>query len=223
MAYRRTATAAVLPLGDELTRALAGIGISLASKAAADPNIEDTLLAAAVEGMEHDDLRVLALLTTWLSVHATWVNVDRLTRAVAAHESLRVRAFWSAVARWLHKDRRFARLARLYRGPRVDLLRVGTDFQVKRRGEDERFTSTCLRVPAGVLRDRKHDVLAPPELVRRHRGYRQRVLMGPSYRADMWAALDANPALSAAELARQTYGSFATAWQVKNDYRLLAA
>jgi len=47
--------------------------------------------------------------------------------------------------------------------------------------------------------------------------------MGPSHRADMWAALDANPSLSAAELARQTYGSFATAWQVKNDYRLLAA
>ncbi|MFH0900063.1 MAG: hypothetical protein V2A73_05485 [Pseudomonadota bacterium] len=216
------ATAALLS-GDELTRALVGIGISLASKATSDPNIEDALLGAAVEGVEHDDLRVLALLTTWLGVHSTWVNVDRLTRAVAAHESSRVWAFWSAVAKWLHKDRRFARLARLYRGPRVDLLRVGTDFQVKRSGEDERFASTCLRVPAGVLRDRKHDVLAPPELARRHRGYRQRVLMGPSYRADMWAALDANPSLSAAELARKTYGSFATAWQVKNDFRLLAA
>jgi len=223
MAFRRSAGAAVLPSSDVLTRALAGIGIQLASKATLSPNIEDTLLAASIEGVEHDNLRVLALLTTWLGVHATWANVDRLTRAVAAHESLRVRAFWSAVARWLHQDRRFARLGRLYRGPRVDLLRVGTDFQVKRRGEDERFASSCLCVPAGLLRDRKQDVLAPSKLARRHRGYRQRVLMGPSYRADMWAALDANPALSATELARQTYGSFATAWQVKNDYRLLAA
>jgi uncharacterized phosphosugar-binding protein len=46
--------------------------------------------------------------------------------------------------------------------------------------------------------------------------------MGPSYRDDMWAARDANPSLSVAERASQTYGSFATAWQVKNDDRLLA-
>ncbi|MDD5306951.1 MAG: hypothetical protein PHU25_06470 [Deltaproteobacteria bacterium] len=222
MAYRRTAAAAVLQTGDALTHALVGIGINLASKPTPGRNIEDTLLAASVEGVDHGDLRLLALLTTWLGVHVPWVNVDRLTRAVVAHESPRVRVYWSAVARWLHKDRRFARLARLYRGPRVDLLPVGTDFQVRRRGEDERFASTCLCVPAGVLRDRKHDVLTPAQLARRHHVYRQRVLMGPSYRADMWAALDAEPSLSAAELARRTYGSFATAWQVKNDYRLLA-
>ena len=52
--------------------------------------------------------------------------------------------------------------------------------------------------------------------------YRRRVLLGPSYRADMWAALDANPALSAAELARRTYGSFATAWHVLQDWAVLA-
>lgn len=35
--------------------------------------------------------------------------------------------------------------------------------------------------------------------------------------------LERHPALSAAELARRTYGSFATAWQVKRDWNLLAA
>jgi hypothetical protein len=44
--------------------------------------------------------------------------------------------------------------------------------------------------------------------------------MGPSYRADMWAALARNPSLSAAALARKTYGSFATAWQVKSDFAI---
>lgn len=47
--------------------------------------------------------------------------------------------------------------------------------------------------------------------------------MDPSYRADMWATLELDPTLSASELARQTYGSFATAWQVKHDRELLAA
>jgi len=45
--------------------------------------------------------------------------------------------------------------------------------------------------------------------------------MGPSYRADMWAELDQDPSLSAAKLARRAYGSFATAWHVKQDWEVL--
>jgi hypothetical protein len=51
--------------------------------------------------------------------------------------------------------------------------------------------------------------------------YRARVAIGPTYRADMWAALDRDPTLSAAALARRTYGSFATAWHTRRDYSLL--
>ena len=130
-------------------------------------------------------------------------------------------AFWSALARWQSNDRRYARLAKIHRGPRIDLLTTGTDFQIKRHSEDPRFARTALRVPANVLRDRPADVLTPSELARRHRGYRWRVMIGPSYRADMWAALDGDPTLSAAKLARRAYGSFATAWHVKKDHSIV--
>lgn len=223
MAYRRVIAPPALLTGDELTSAMVGIGMNFAAAPMKDPNIEDTLLAASVEGMEHDDLRVLAVLVTWLGVHHSRINADRLIRAVTSLESPRVRAFWAAVAQWLDKDRRLARLLDLHDGPRVDVLRVGTDFQVRRKGEDSRFHDTVLRVPAGVLRDRIDDVLSPAELAKRHCTYRHRVLMGPNYRADMWAALESDPSLSPAELARRTYGSFATAWQVKQDFELLAA
>src|SRR6266851_5327514 len=46
--------------------------------------------------------------------------------------------------------------------------------------------------------------------------------MGPTYRADVWVALEAAPHLSVAELARRTYASFATAWQAKQDFEILA-
>ena len=223
MAYRRVAVPAELLDGEDLTAAMVGIGMNFAADAAGEPNIEDTLLAASEEGMERDDLRVLAVLVTWLQIHHPWVNADRLTRAVRTHSSSRVRCFWAAVARWLHRDRRLLRLGEVYDGPRVDLLRTGTGFQVRRRGEDARFVGGPLRAPAGVLRDRPSDVLSVAELAKRHRTYRCRVLMGPSYRADMWAALELDPTLSPSELARQTYGSFATAWQVKRDWNLLAA
>jgi hypothetical protein len=200
---------------------MVGIGMNFAAEATAQPNIEDTLLFASIEAMDHDDLRVLAILVTWFGVNAPWVNADRLIKLVSQHKSPRVHALWSALARWQERDRRFARLIRLHRGPVLDLLAVGTDFQIRRHGEDPRFNGTSLRVPANVLRDRAADVLSPANLARRHRAYRYRIMMGPSYRADMWAALEAEPHLSAADLARKTYGSFATAWNVRRAFAML--
>lgn len=218
MAHSRAIAPAQSPSGDALTADLVGIGLLVGGEGSRDPNIEDTLLAASVEGLERDDLRVLAVLVTWFGVHAAHVNADRLTRLVALQASKRVRAFWSALARWHAADRRFSRLARAYGGPRLHLLSAGTDFQVARHGEDPRFAGSKLRVPGNVLRDRPADVLRPAELARTHAAYRWRLVIGPGYRADMWAALERKPDLSAAALARATYGSFATAWQARKDF-----
>jgi hypothetical protein len=222
MAFKRIRTPAEPLQGEGLTSAMAGIGMNFAARATPSANIEDTVLAASVAGMVQDDFRVLSVLVTWLETHSAWINVDRLTHLVLTHPSLRVRLFWSGVAVWLGKDRRLARMAKSYGGPRVDLLATGTDFHIRRSGEDLRFKDGPMRIPAGILRNRAADVLTPVELARVHTTYRRRILLGPSYRADMWAELDANPTLSAAELARRTYGSFATAWHVRQDWDVLA-
>ena len=221
MAFKRP-TSPTPPLeGIALTAAMAGIGLAFAAEPAPNPNIEDTLLAASIAGLEHDDLRVLAILTTWLEVHAAWINADRLTRIVAHHPGARVRAYWSTMGHFLGKDRRFARLAQAYTAPPMDLLVTGMAFHLSRSGEDARFASGPLRVPAGILRNRATDVLSPAELARLHPAYRCRIQLGPSYRADLWADLEQNPSLSPSALARRNYGSFATAWHVQRDWNLL--
>ncbi len=221
MAYQRKEIPRNLPVGDELTSSLVGIGMCFASSQIRNPSIEDTLIAASVEGVEGSDFRLLSVLTTWLGIHFLWINVDRLYRAlkICGHE--RVYPYWAAIGYWQKKDRRFLRLSRIYSGKRVDLLPTESDFQIGRHGEDARFEGSPLRVPKGTLRDRRQDVLSPRDLAKLHTTYRQRVLQGPSYRADMWADIEASPELSAAELARRTYGSFATAWRVKKDWALL--
>jgi hypothetical protein len=151
------------------------------------------------------------------------VNVDRLTHLVSEQPAERVRALWSALARWQEKDRRYVRLTKLYSGPQQDLLHLGTEFQITRHGVDLRFSGSALRVPTNELRSRLGDVLSPADLAKRHRAYHYRVMMGPSYRADLWAALERNPELSSAALARKTYGSFATAWRVKREFAVLAS
>jgi hypothetical protein len=223
MPFSRAELPSIIPSSDSLTASMAGIGFNFGVAPASDPNIEDTLFFASAEAIDKDDLRVLAMLVTWFGVHHEWVNADRLTKLVARHGSERVRALWTALVIWQAKDRRFARLGRTYDGPRVDLLATGAQFRISLRGEDRRFAGTCLRVPAGVLRERDADVLSPAELARYHSAYRCRVMMGANYRADLWAALEAAPSLSSAELARRTYSSFATAWQAKRDFSLLSA
>ena len=224
MAFSR-ATAPATPLEpDELAARMVGIGMNFAATAEVDADIESTLVHASALGMDDGDLRVLAVLTTWLGVHQTRVNADLLVRLVSTHPSERVCAHWAAVATWLKQDRRLARLAR-HEAP-IELLPTGTEFPIKRRGEDPRFSGSSLRVPNGTLRDRIEDVLSPEALVRRHAGYRNRVRMGPTFRADAWTALEHAPDASIADIAdiaRNASCSFATAWQAAQDYRLLCA
>jgi hypothetical protein len=221
MAFSRPNSPCASLKGDALTAAMAGIGMAFAATPMPNPNIEDTLLAASVEGLEHDDLRVLALLTTWVEVHHPWINADRLIRLISQYPGSRVKTYWCAMGMYLAKDRRFARLTRVHAGPPMDLLSTGTAFHLGRSGEDPRFVGGPLRVPAGILRNRIGDVLSPAELARIHGAYRARIQLGPSYRADLWADLERNPNLSATALARRNYGSFATAWHVQRDWKLL--
>lgn len=221
MAFSRRLALRERPDDDALTHDMVGIGMNFAAEPNGVAPIEETLVHASSLGMDDGDLRVLSVLTTWLGAHAAHTNADRLVRCVSEHPSARVRAYWAAVAHWLGKDRRFARLAKLHAGPAVDLLPVGTEFQIARRGEDERFARSVLRVPAGSLRDRSADVLSPESLVRRHAGYRNRVRMGPTWRADVWTVLERDPDLSVAEVARRAGCSFAAAWQVVQDFTLL--
>jgi hypothetical protein len=223
MGFNRLASIGERPEESSLTRDMAGIGMNFAVAPNPNPLIEETLVFASCLGMDDHDLRVLAVLTTWLAIHHPRINLDRLVRSLSAQSSERVRSYWAAIGTWLAKDRRFTRLRSLYDGPPLDLLPIGTDFQIARRGEDDRFRNSSLRVPAGTLRERDSDVVPPEILVCRHATYRNRVIMGPTWRADVWTVLDSDPDLSVAEVARRVGTSFATAWHVVQDHRLLTS
>ena len=90
--------------------------------------------------MERDQFRELSLLTQWWGLHASLVNADRLYELVSRHSSKRVRAYWAALASQKRTDPRFRRFVGLMEaGKEVHLLRVGSAFQLARRGEDVRF------------------------------------------------------------------------------------
>jgi hypothetical protein len=221
MTFKRILAPESFATGNELTRQMMGIGIKIGSIGRSEnPNIEDTIVAAVLEGVE-GDYRVLSLISDWFEVHRDRVNVDRLLQLVKGNSSIKLRAFFSAIGKMFGSDPRFLRLSRCYRGRQVDLLDDETEFLLNRNGEDERFKDTALRVPKLTLRHRLEDIETPAELASKHRDYYYRILIGSSYRADMVSLLERVPALTPSEVARRTYGSFQTAWCVKNDLELI--
>ncbi|MGK5088357.1 hypothetical protein WDW86_12425 [Bdellovibrionota bacterium FG-2] len=224
MAHKRVLMPSEFATGEKLTAEMVNIGVRFAatptSHGAKAANIEDTLMAASIEGIILEDYRVLSLLVDWLGIHIERVNADRLIRMVQLFDDKRVRAFWAAVAQWQSRDWRFKRLQLLHQKPRIDLA-AGTDYQLQKYGEDKRFENTVLRVPHKLLRQRVDDILSPRDLAQKHLAYHYRVMIGPSYRADMWALLERSPGLTPTELARQSYGSFPTAWEVRRDWMIL--
>jgi hypothetical protein len=186
-----------------------------------EPNIEDTLVAASIEGIVREEIRILALLVDWIDIHADRINVDRLTKLVAALPQKTVRAFWAGIAHWQSTDPRMKKLLRVHPKQRVDLLPDGGNFLIHRDGEDERFVGSPFRVAAKTLRHRPSDILSPIELAMKHAAYRWRVVIGPTYRADMWALLEKESTLKPHEIARRSYGSWPTAWAVKRDWATL--
>lgn len=221
MSYLRKKLPQYIWTEEQFNQALAGIGFNLFGAANFEANIEDTIYFASIRGMENDDLRVLSMTVLWLERHHARLNAARITDILLAEKKPRVLVFWAAVAYWL-KDRRFARLNSLYQGADVELLRTGNSFQISRNGEDQRFIGGPLKVPDKILRSRLTDIFTAEQLAAKHNTYRWRLIAGPHFRSDMIAELEQHPELTATELARRSYGSFATAWQVKQDLELVS-
>jgi len=222
MAHKRVLMPSQFATGAALTADMVALGMRFAaSPSTKEPNIEDTIVAASLEGIIHEDYRTLSLLVDWFAIHYERVNVDRLVKMVHLIENQRVKAFWAALAYWQRHDWRLLKLQKIYTQPRLDLMEKGTEFQMGKYGEDERFAGSALRVPAQLLRHRLEDIFTPHELAKKHRAYYFRVMIGPGYRADMWALIERKPDLTPAEIARRTYGSFPTAWEARRDWMIL--
>ncbi len=222
MSFKRVLHPLEFATGNKLTSDLVGIGFRLAAPTPnEEPNIEDTLVAASIEGIVREDFRVLALLVDWLSIHVDRVNVDRLTKLVASLPYKPVKAFWAGIAHWQRTDPRMKKLRKVHPKQRVDLLAEGGDFLIQRNGEDERFAGSPFRVAAKTLRHRPSDILSASDLAKKHAAFRWRIVIGPSYRADMWALLEADSELKPTDVAKRSYGSWPTAWSVKRDWGAL--
>ena len=224
----------VIKIGKSLDSDLRAIGFNLGGgKKSTDPNIEASIISASIEAVNNKDNRMGGLLVDWITIHYLRVNVDRLTKFVFSlsdSDYKFVKIFWCANAQRLFiKDQRFKRLSELYSGKRLNFadrfVKKGqkkvTKMLIEIKGEDERFKKTCIRVPKGYFSERPKQIFPVSVIAKNHLSYRYRVMMGSSYRADLWALLDSNPSISAYALGKKAHCSYRTAYIAKKDYELL--
>lgn len=222
MSFKRVILPEKFFTGDELTRAMAGIGMRVStSSPLKNPNIEDVLLSASLEGLDKN-WRTLSLVVDWFQKHSSIINVDRLTRAlIELKDNKLLLAFWSALAKNTGHDLRFKRMRGLYKGKPILLGEQSSELLIKRNGKDERFQKSRILVPKNLLRDRPSDILDIRELVKTHLGVYYRVLVGSTYRADCFMELNIKNK-TASETAKQSYSAFKTAWDAKNDWNIIS-
>lgn len=224
----------IIKTGKVLDNDLRAIGFNLSGKKKSiDPNIESVIISASIEAINNKDNRIGGLLVDWISVHYLRINVDRLTKftfSLSDKEYKFVKIFWYANAQRLFiRDQRFKRLSQLYKKRRFNFadrfIKKGqqrvTKTLIEIKGEDERFKKTCIRVPKGYFPERPHQIFPVSLIAKNHLPYHYRVMMGSSYRADLWALLESDPNISAYALGKKAHCSYRTAYMTKKDYELL--
>lgn len=210
--------------GQELNKALVGLGFLLSSNSKKNMNIEHILISIVKEvfsdGLAYD-LRLLGLFVNWIEVHSSQINANRFIKLTYALKSPLAIKFLAGVFEYV-KDVRFKKfVAENSPKRRVHFLK-NSNFLLKKNGEDKRFKGTRLIVHSKALPNRPELILSPELLSKKHLYYRYRVLLGPTYRADIIAHLTVDENLSPAELARCHFTNYQTSYRAKKDFQIFS-
>ncbi len=185
-------------------------------------DIEQTLLEVTAQAQK--DYRLLSVLMTWIQIHGEQVIVEKLFKRAKkldplagayAPEILNGMAVWATVCKmekWKkcisgdpkHTyliDEEITHSFEAYSGLKPEWLKYG------------------VKVPEKMIRIRASDVLSPLELASTHHQYRNRLIYGASWRADIITAIQAGYR-SPTEIARSIGCSYEPAYRVLKDYSI---
>ena len=201
-----------------LNHKLAAIGVRLAGIPAESPapDLEATLLDASSTAC-HDG-RLESIEFSWIHVHAAHVLVEKLQKQLR-HADPVTRLMWSALAACAVKQgqHKWRKVIEVPTRP-VQLFPGNVEASaLSLKGPEPWLAEYHILVPAGRLRIRESDILTIEELARMNRQYRNRLLYGASWRADIITAIEEGAATASA-IVRQTGCSYEPAHRIRKEY-----
>jgi hypothetical protein len=183
-------------------------------------DLEETLIRGAFEA--RSDFRLLSVLLTWISVHGNYVIVEKFSKKREAFEKVqgtnRVLDLMAAqaVVCGFHKWKKLIRTSVKHPEIPVDPQLLGPSIQYQ--GADDDLKKFGILVPKKLLRIRADDVMTPSALARLNAQYRNRLLFGASWRADIVTAIECG-VKNANQISRLLGCSYEPAYRVFKDYR----
>ena len=182
-------------------------------------DIEITLLDAAY--VAQNDGRLRSLLFSWFSVHADRVIAEKFFKLAGKAESTRghnpvVNAL--AVFCTLRGHHRFKKFIKKTPENEFLLDQEESESFAKIQGYKEDWIVYGVKVPKKLIRIRPEDVLTIQELSKQNLQFKNRLLIGSSWRADIITAIEWG-AKTPAEIKRRIGCSYEPAHRVFHEYR----
>lgn len=215
-----------MPRTLNLDEKLAAIGVMVSSKPltkseVSHVDIESTLVEAFIALNDEGNFRLLLPVFTWIEVHGSSVIIEKLIKIlrkvskdnqdtsiaglVAKFALLKGHKRWSTVANKFTRQVASPRLL----GP-VDMAASLLSL----RGEESWAIESGYRVPQGVIAPNSKWVLSSKALAILHHQYRNRLIYGPQWRADIITAYEQG-AKTPTEASRMSGASYEPCHRVK--------
>jgi hypothetical protein len=194
--------------------------IPLGSEELFQCDIESTLVDAAY--LAQEDGRIRSLLFTWFSVHADRVIVEKffkLANKVKLERGSNPIVNALAVFCAINGHHRYRK--HIEKLPENEFLipRTETESFARIQGYKEEWLKYGIKVPKKLIRIREEDVLNITELSKQNLQFKNRLLVGASWRADIITAIEWG-AKSPAEIRRKIGCSYEPAHRVFHEYQL---
>lgn len=206
----------------DCNQALASIGIRLGSVSSASSrkatsyDIEQVLLDAS--GALRHDGRLASLLLSWVHVHAEHVIVEKLRKILRNTKGDDQRIAISALAAYAASQGQHKWKKLIFPVAKGLLFRSKTaESAIKLKGAEPWAEEYGIRIARGSLRIRPDDVLTVEELAKANPQYRNRLLFGASWRADIITAIQQG-ASTATEVMKRVGCSYEPAHRIRREY-----
>lgn len=190
-------------------------------KEANSVDIEETLIEAARTVPK--DSKLFSLLCSWVLVHGDYVIVEKLFKKTNRLEPQDPAKAWVMALAVFAKSGGFhnwGRWAKKLREPVYAFERELTLSAIARKGALKEFAKFGIHVPEGSLRIREDDALTPRELASENRQYRNRLLYGACWRADIVTAIE-DGAKTPFEISKKLGCSYEPAHRIFREYHLV--
>lgn len=186
-----------------------------------DFDIERDILDTIVESRK--DYRVLGLLCVWFKKHADTIIIEKFFKLISKRDDINpsdyILNFLIATA-IAHKHSKWKRWLKTdVRNPIFPIDKDNLKAAVKVKGSDEALRKLGVLVPNGFLKIDESKVYNQELLAKYNKQYRNRLIIGPNWRADIITAIELG--LENPFKISNTIGcGYESAYRVMKEYRI---